>query len=77
MPLARIYRPLLRGRVRTQPRCAAALVGRPVPTPPGVAEEHGIEYSEGVTLDLVRPEELIESASARARVRPRWRLDER
>lgn len=31
--------------------------GRPVPTPPGVSEEHGIEYAGGLTLDIIRPDD--------------------
>ncbi len=31
--------------------------GRPVPTPPGVREEHGIVYADGLTLDLIRPDD--------------------
>lgn len=37
-------------------RGVARLFGRPIPTPPGVTEEHRIEYRDGCTLDLVRPE---------------------
>lgn len=33
----------------------ARLVGRPVPTPPGVNETLGIEWMPGLTLDLTRP----------------------
>ncbi len=36
-------------------RGAARFVGRPVPTPPGVVEQHGIEWRAGLTLDLIRP----------------------
>ena len=51
---ARRLRPLLDGPV---PRAhgIGRIVGRPVPTPPGVVEEHGIEYVAGSTLDLVLP----------------------
>jgi acetyl esterase/lipase len=31
--------------------------GRPVPTPPGVCEEHGIAWRDGLTLDLIRPDD--------------------
>jgi acetyl esterase/lipase len=37
-------------------RGKARLVGRPIPTPPGVREEHGIEWRDGLTLDLIGPE---------------------
>lgn len=33
----------------------AKLLGRPVPTPPGVVEIHGVEWRTGLTADLVRP----------------------
>lgn len=36
---------------------AARLVGRPVPTPMGVRETLGIDWSEGLTLDLTRPDD--------------------
>jgi len=35
----------------------SGLVGRPIPPPPGVAERHRIEWSHGLTLDLVRPDD--------------------
>ncbi len=50
----RRLRPLVDGAVQP-PRGIAALVGRPVTTPPGVVEQHGIEWRPGLTLDLVRP----------------------
>jgi acetyl esterase/lipase len=31
--------------------------GRPVPTPPGVREELGIGWHDGLTLDLIRPDD--------------------
>ena len=31
--------------------------GRPVPTPPGVREQHGIVWRDGLTLDLIRPDD--------------------
>jgi acetyl esterase/lipase len=33
------------------------LIGRPVPTPTGVREHHGIEWRAGLTLDLIRPDD--------------------
>ena len=33
------------------------LAGVPVSTPTGVSEEHGIELADGLTLDLVRPDD--------------------
>lgn len=33
---------------------AARLIGRPIPTPSGVREEHGVEWRDGLTLDLIR-----------------------
>jgi acetyl esterase/lipase len=50
----RRVRPLVEGVVQP-PRGIAALVGRPVTTPPGVVEQHGIEWRPGLTLDLARP----------------------
>jgi acetyl esterase/lipase len=47
-------RPLVDAAV-PKARGVTALVGRPVPTPRGVVEEHGIEFTAGATLDLVRP----------------------
>lgn len=47
-------RPLVDAAV-PRARGVTAFVGRPVPTPPGVVEEHGIEFTAGSTLDLVRP----------------------
>lgn len=38
-------------------RGVARLLGRPVPTPPGVREVHGVEYHDGCTLDLMRPDD--------------------
>lgn len=35
----------------------AGLIGRPIPTPRGVVERHRIEWREGLTLDLVRPDD--------------------
>lgn len=35
----------------------AGLVGRPIPTPDGVVERHGIEWGDGLTADLVRPDD--------------------
>ena len=31
--------------------------GRPIPTPPGVREIHGIDWRRGLTLDLARPDD--------------------
>jgi len=53
----RRLRRLVLGQVRPA-RGRARLVGRPIPTPPGVTEQHGIEWREGLTLDLIRPEVL-------------------
>ncbi len=33
----------------------AGLIGRPVPTPAGVVEQHGIQWADGLTVDVVRP----------------------
>ncbi len=38
-------------------RGKARFFGRPVPTPPGVIERHGIEYRAGCTLDVIGPDE--------------------
>jgi acetyl esterase/lipase len=38
-------------------RGPARLIGRPVPTPPGVSETLGIEWRAGLTLDLIRPDD--------------------
>jgi acetyl esterase/lipase len=35
----------------------ASVFGRPVPTPSGVQERHGIPWSSDLTLDLVRPDD--------------------
>lgn len=35
----------------------ARLIGLPVPTPPGVSEQLGIEWRDGLTLDLTRPDD--------------------
>ena len=35
----------------------ARLVGRPVPTPPGVRETLDVEWRPGLTLDLIRPDD--------------------
>ncbi len=35
----------------------ARLVGRPVPTPPGVSETLDVEWRPGLTLDLIRPDD--------------------
>lgn len=35
----------------------AGLLGRPIPTPDGVVEHHGLEWDAGLTLDLVRPDD--------------------
>lgn len=43
-------------------RGAAIVVGRPVPTPPGVVEVHGVAYDAGQTLDIVRPAEAPSTA---------------
>jgi acetyl esterase/lipase len=40
----------------------ARVTGLPVPTPPGVSEEHGVEYAGGCTLDMISPERLPERA---------------
>ena len=37
-------------------RGKARVLGRPVPTPPGVVEDHGITWRAGLTLDIVRPD---------------------
>ncbi|MEO6569926.1 MAG: alpha/beta hydrolase, partial [Ilumatobacteraceae bacterium] len=34
----------------------AKLIGRPIPTPPGVIETLGIDWRHGLTLDLTRPD---------------------
>lgn len=35
----------------------AGLVGRPIPTPDGVVEHHGVEWAAGLTVDLARPDD--------------------
>ena len=35
----------------------AGLIGRPIPTPDGVVEQHAIDWGDGLTLDLVRPDD--------------------
>jgi acetyl esterase/lipase len=47
-------RRLMAGRIQPA-RGKARLIGRPVPTPPRVVEQHGIEWHDGLTLDLARP----------------------
>jgi acetyl esterase/lipase len=42
-------------------RGAARFVGRPIATPPGVHEQHGIKYCDGLTLDLIGPAEPLTS----------------
>ena len=42
-------------------RGTARFVGRPIPTPPGVHEQYGIEYRNGLTLDLIRPAQPLAS----------------
>ncbi|HSH11321.1 MAG TPA: alpha/beta hydrolase [Ilumatobacter sp.] len=51
----RRLRRLVRGRVHPA-RGRARVVGRPISTPPGVTEQHGIEWRDGLTLDLIRPD---------------------
>jgi acetyl esterase/lipase len=51
----RKLRRLVVGRVHPA-RGKARLIGRPVPTPPGVTEQHGIEWLGDLTLDLIGPE---------------------
>lgn len=60
---ARWLWPLISGDVHPA-RGIAKLTGVPIPTPPGVVEEHGVEYRPGCTLDLVAPADR----PARARV---------
>ena len=50
----RQLRPLVDGAVHPA-RGRARLVGRPVPTPPGVEEQHRISWRRDLTLDLMRP----------------------
>jgi acetyl esterase/lipase len=50
----RRLRPLVDGRVRPA-LGAARLIGRPVPTPAGVGEQHEVEWRRGLTLDLIGP----------------------
>lgn len=52
----RKLRRLVEGDVH-RPIGAAALVGRPIPTPDGVREQHGIEWRVPLTADLVRPDD--------------------
>ncbi len=52
---ARRLRRLVAGVVHPA-RGRARFVGRPVPTPPGVIERHGIEWSAGLTLDVIGPQ---------------------
>ncbi len=52
----RRLRPLIAGRIHPA-RGRARLVGRPIPTPPGVTETHGIGWGAGLTLDLVVPDD--------------------
>lgn len=47
---------LVDGRIH-RTRGIARLVGRPVPTPPGVRETFGVEWRPGLTLDLTRPDD--------------------
>ncbi len=51
---ARRLRRLVDGVVHPA-RGVARIVGRPVPTPPGVIERHGIEWHRELTVDLVGP----------------------
>ena len=44
----------VRGRVH-RARGAGRWLGRPIPTPPGVVERHGVEWRHGLTLDVTRP----------------------
>lgn len=60
---ARWLWPLISGEVHPATGIAK-LTGLPIPTPPGVVEEHGVEYRPGLTLDLVSPADR----PARARV---------
>ena len=53
---ARRLRRLVDGVVHPAPGFAG-LVGRPIPTPDGVVEQHDLEWVEGLTLDLVRPDD--------------------
>jgi acetyl esterase/lipase len=52
----RLLRPLVDGVVHPAPGFAG-LIGRPIPTPDGVREHHGIEWVDGRTLDLTRPDD--------------------
>ncbi len=63
MVAARWLWPLITGPVHPA-RGIAFLTGLPITTPPGVEEEHGVEYLPGCTLDMVRPA----GRPARARV---------
>lgn len=39
-------------------RGVARFVGRPVPTPPGVTERHGVPWRDGLTLDVIAPDDF-------------------
>ena len=52
----RRLRPRVSGPVHPA-RGPARWRGRPVPTPPGVREVHGIPWRDGLTLDLARPDD--------------------
>jgi len=47
-------RRLITGSVQ-RARGTALLIGRPIPTPPDVHEQHDIDWCDGLTLDLIRP----------------------
>ncbi len=60
-------RPLL--DVAVQPaRGAARVLGRPIPTPPGVRERSAIAWRDGLTLDLIGPSERPSGPPASAPV---------
>lgn len=52
----RKLRRLVEGRVHRAPG-ASGVIGRPIPTPSGVREEHGISWRPSCTLDLIRPDD--------------------
>ncbi len=58
---ARWLWPLVSGPVHPA-RGVARLTGLPIVTPPGVAEQHRVEYRPGCTLDLVAPADVPASA---------------
>jgi acetyl esterase/lipase len=58
----RRLRPLVDGVIHPA-RGRARLVGRPVPTPSGVDEQHRIPWRPGLTLDLVRPAPPVAAAA--------------